>query len=127
VTCYPEVAYILAGYRTAGQLAEECIIVPRHGWMELGRSVLDHSDPLEPTDRDRLLDQVREQNAAMRLDLEHDAGGIPTTSPDVPSPELDAGLERGQGGSHVREQDKNRRPSIEDYLKESHDEHEEWT
>jgi hypothetical protein len=124
----PELAYILAGYREAGRLAGLGIRVPRDRWAELGRTVLEHAPPLEPAERDRLLDQAREQNQVARLELEQAPEPGEGTPKDL-SPGAFAGLEQGRPRTAARGDGKGpvRKMTIEDFLKESHDEHEEWS
>jgi hypothetical protein len=90
--------------------------------------VVDHQEPLTPEERDRLLAPIRERNPAIRRELE--------TAPEVPHlprpQDFDqggsAGLGNGRGQSQTRAERKNRRPTIEDFLKESRDpEDEEWS
>jgi hypothetical protein len=129
----PEVAYVLAGPAEADRLRAHGIELHGAVLSELGRAVLDHQQPADPTDPHlaHLLAQVQERNRVERQELETSPNARTADRPNILSRDLDRAEADEQTDSATRAQDRtpgrNRRPTIEDFLRESHDEHEEWS
>jgi hypothetical protein len=127
----PELAAILIGTREADRLAEHGLTLDRDqvNLTELGRAVIEHEPMPDPTTLAPLLDRLRDQNQTTRRDLEtapERLNRMVSEANDVPPKR---GLDHGHPDSERRAQPKgrDRKMTIEDFLKESHDKHEEWS
>jgi len=128
----PEVAVILAGREAADQLAAHGVTIPPGKLYELGRSVVEHRPAIPPEEMDRILAQLRDQNQAMRQELELAPETLHVRSPEPESPGLDAGLEHGHPQSQVSEQEQDpvrneKIDPITEYLANDQDDEHDWS
>jgi hypothetical protein len=127
----PEVAYVLAGQAEADRLRSHGIELDGVLLSELGRAVLDHQQPADASDPhlSPLLARVHDRNRVERQELERSPEESVRTAPDDFQNERQPGLGDGQGHAQRGEVERPpvRKMMIEDFLRESHDEHEEWT
>jgi hypothetical protein len=98
--------------------------------MELGRSVVEHRPAIPPEQMARILAQLRDQNQAIRQELE--TAPEPRIAPDVDEQGESPGLGEGQGVTSARGADKDSVPiekidPITDYLANDQDDEHDWS
>jgi hypothetical protein len=113
------------------QAAGLSVDLSRANLMELGWALAVEDVPTPDEQILAQLDQVKQRNRVERQELERSPEESVRTAPDLFQDERQPVRADGHGDSAARAQDRTpgrkRRPTINDFLKESHDEHEEWS